>query len=390
MSTEIEQEKSENALAGVNYKEIKPFKDLMVDVGRRTLHLPEERGVFVIPTTNGHAGVYQYRGKEDCAWVTTKEGLGNKAWIAMLLCQQGLEDPTGNFHFGGIGIDTFLMGANDNACHGGMPVILTDEVSCGADEFFGTPQANALAMSFEKACVDHGCALVQGESPAYSYLMSAKPPVKFAPSLSVNVIGIVTPARHYVSGEKVKPGDVLIGVPSSGLHANGISPTIRNVMKLSDGFLTKLNGRTVGEEALIPTRSYVGFVEALLEAEIDVHAFVPITGDGIAKLAGDNRYHYSVHSWPAEHNIPPLFRFMLEVGMSKTNVAKTYNNGIGYVVIVPKKEVSKVLNIGNSTLITGGDGFYYPMVIGDVEEKKGEDGVYFARWDLHLPPPGMD
>lgn len=388
MSTDTTRPKNENALAGVDYKVIKPFKDLMVEVSRRTAHLPEKRNVFIIPATNGHAVAYEYRGGSNHCWVATKEGLGNKAWIAMLLNQLGLEDPTGQFHFNGIGIDTFLMGANDNAAHGGMPVIVTDEVSCGLDGFFGTPQASALARSFERACVTAGCAMGQGESPAYKYLMNAAPPVEYAPSLSVCVIGIVAPKRRFISGEKVRPGDVLIGFPSSGLHANGISPVIRRVMNLHDGFLTKLNGRTVGEEALIATRSYVGLVDALAKAEVNIHAFLPITGDGIGKLASDPRFHYIVHSWLDEDKIPPLFRFMREIGMSEKNIAETFNNGIGYVAIVPQSEVQKVLDIGAKTRIDGENGSYDPIVIGEVG--LGEAGTYFVPWDLHLPPPGKE
>ena len=379
---------NENALAGVDYGKIKPFKDRMVAIAQETRHLPEGRGVFIEPGFNAHAVAYEYRGSLPHRWVATKEGLGNKAWIAMLLNQQGLADPTGRFHFGGIGVDTFLMGANDNAAHGGWPVILTDEVSVGLDEFFGYPQAAALADSFRFACIQHDCAMGQGESPAYKYLMKAEPPVKVAPSLGVCVIGLVASKERYVSGRNVRVGDVLIGVPSSGLHANGISPLIRWVMELPGGFLTKLNGRTVGEEALIPTRSYVPFVEAVLDDRIEVHAFLPMTGDGIGKFASDPRFHYNVHTWLPESQMPPLFRFMEEIGMPREGIAKTFNCGIGYVAIVPPHEVDRVLAAGFRTSICGEGGRYQPMVIGVVEE--GPAGTYFAPWDLHLAPPGKD
>ena len=380
--------RSENAIAGVDYGVIKPFKDLMVEVCKRTRHLCENREVHILSTVNGHGVPYEYRGHGKPIWVATKEGLGNKAWIAMLLNKLGVEDPTGQFHMGGIGIDTFRMGSNDNATHGAQSVILTDEVSCGIDEFFGSPMANALANSFERACVIAGCAMGQGESPAYKYLMQSFPPVEYAPSLSVCVIGIVPPTKNYISGEQVRPGDVLIGFPSSGLHANGISPVIRRVLDLPDGFLTKLNGRTVGEECLIPTRSYSGLVEALLNADVNVHAFLPMTGDGIGKFASDDRFHYYIHSWPPEDEMPPLFRFMEEIGMPSEGIAKTFNCGIGYVAIVPPNEIPKVMDIGCKTKIDGEEGYYNPMLIGAVEE--GDAGTYFGPWNLHLPPPGKE
>ena len=116
------------------------------------------------------------------------------------------------------------MGGNDCATHGGHPVVVTDEVSYGDSDFFSSPQAKALAASFERACFMANCSLIQGESPTYTSLMKARKPVKYAPSMSVDVLGI---ANRFVSGDLVRPGDSIIGFTSSGLHSNGISPVIR-------------------------------------------------------------------------------------------------------------------------------------------------------------------
>jgi phosphoribosylformylglycinamidine cyclo-ligase len=386
MSTGV-REKSENALAGVDYNKMKGFKEAMQQVSARTKHLCEERNVQVLPAINAHGAGYRYTGRKSHMWVITKEGLGNKAWIAMLLNQIGLEDPTGRFHFGGLGIDTFLMGANDNAAHGAMPVILTDEVSCGSDDFFSTPQAKALAASYEHACYMAGCSLVQGESPAYKYLMKAEPPVQYAPSMSVAVVGLCAPAKRYITAKKLRPGDVMIGFTSSGLHANGISPVIRRVMPLPDNFLTKLNGWTVGQEALIPTRSYLGLVDAFAENGIDVHAHLPITGDGIGKIGSDERFSYTVHTWLQDSRIPPLFRFMLEIGMTREGIAETFNCGIGWVTFVPKSQVQKAMDIALTTKIDGEEAAYEPIEIGYVNGGSAT-GTIFSPWGLALPPPG--
>jgi len=379
---------NENAAAGVNYGVIKPFKDLMVEVGRRTRHLCEKRGVFILPTVNGHGVPYEYRGEGNPVWVATKEGLGNKAWIAMLLNQLGYPDPTGQFHMGGIGIDTFRMGSNDNAAQGAQSVILTDEVSCGVDEFFGTAPATALAGSFEYACVIAGCSMGQGESPAYKYLMQAAPPVKYAPSLSVCVIGIVPPTARYISGEGVRPGHIMIGYLSSGLHSNGISPIIRRVPQLKDGFLTPLNGHTVGEECLIPTRSYSGLVEALQNTGVVVDAWLPCTGDGIAKIGSDERFHYVVEHWLPDEKIPPLFLFMEKIGVPRRSLADTWNCGIGYIAFVHPDQVDSVMEVSAKTPIDGEEGFYEPLVLGRVEE--GPPGTDFQPWKMQLPPPGKE
>ena len=355
----------------------------MVSVSKRTEHLCKNRGAEVLPTVNGHGGVFRCG---NIIFVKTKEGLGNKAWIAMLLDHLDLSDPTGQYHFGGLGFDMFLMGGNDCAAHGGHPTVVTDEVSCGSSEFFTSPQAKALAASFERACFMAECSLIQGESPTYVYLMKSEPPVKYAPSMSVDVLGI---ASRYISGEAVRPGDVIIGFPSSGLHSNGISPVIRRVMQLKEGFLTPLNGWTVGQEALIPTRSYIGLTDALLVDGIDVHAFLPMTGDGIGKFASDPRYHYRIDNWLPEDQWPPLFRFMLEIGMPKRGVAETFNCGIGFAAIVPPSAVQKVFGTARTTFIDGDKScsrFYEPYILGEVEE--GKAGTHFVPWDLELPPPG--
>ncbi|MGA2418134.1 MAG: hypothetical protein ABSF55_02760 [Candidatus Staskawiczbacteria bacterium] len=387
--------KDENAKAGVDYFLMKGFKEAMQKVAQRTAHLCARHGsgniLQVLPTVNGHGGVFSHYNNRQTVWVTTMEGVGTRAWIAMLLNFLGLPDPTCQYHFGGLGIDMFLAGANDNASHGGDPVFVTDEVSCGNSEFFASPQAMALAASFEKALFTARCSLIQGESPTYPSLMpKSRPPVKYAPSMSVNVQGI---AEHFVSGERVRPRDSIIGFRSSGLHANGISPITHRLTSPpfsphGDAFLRKLNGWTVGQEALIPTRSYIGLVHALLNAGIDVHAFLPMTGDGVGKFASDGRYHYNIEKWPPEEMWPPLFLFMLEVGMPKEGVATSFNCGIGYVWIGPPSQEDAVMEVASKTKIDGEGGFYEPFRLGDVEE--GKAGTYFKPWDLHLPPPGTE
>lgn len=96
---------------------------------------------------------------------------------------------------------------------------------------------------------------------------------------------IVAPPERMVTGENLRAGDRIIGVTSSGLHSNGISLVIKRAMTLKDKFLHQLpNGMTLGEEALIPTRSYVALVEALLENNIEIHSFLGGTGGGISKI----------------------------------------------------------------------------------------------------------
>lgn len=361
------QSKSEYAKAGVDYTRIEPFKMAMVETGKKTLQFPNKRGVYIQPESLGaHGVVYEYRGKEPHFWCMTQEGLGNKNWIAEWMYQHA---GTGRTYYEGIGIDTALMAANDVICQGALPVIYTDEVAAGDSEWFmDERRSRDLAESFYKACRMCGMALPAGESPALRYLIKAEPPVQSCPSLSGCVTGIIAPRERMVTGEKLSVGDRIIGAKSSGLHANGISLVIKRALSLKDKFLHVLpNGKTLGEEALIPTCSYVKLVEALLEENIEIHSLLGGTGGGIAKIAYAKKpFTYRIKNWVDE--IPPLFRFMLEIGVSLDDCLTTFNWGIGFYIFVPEKEADR-------TIETGKKAGYELLDLGQVE--KGERRVIF-------------
>ncbi len=367
--------RSEYAEAGVDYTRIEPFKMAMVSAGKRTLTFPNKRGVYLESESLGaHGAVFEYRGDEPHVWCTTQEGLGNKNWIAEWMYQHS---GTGRTYYDGIGIDTALMAANDVICQGALPVIYTDEVAAGDSEWFMDEQRSRdLAESFYQACEMCGMALPAGESPALRYLVKAEPPVRSAPSLSGCVTGIIAPRGRMVTGEKLAVGDRIIGVTSSGLHANGISLVIKRALSLKDAFLHMLpNGKTLGEEALIPTRSYVGLVEALQEEDVEIHSLLGGTGGGISKIAYAKRpFTYRVKTWVDE--IPPLFQFMREIGVSLEDCLTTFNWGIGFYVFVPEREVERTIGVGRRA-------GYDLLELGQVEE--GERCVVFEPEGITLP-----
>ena len=366
--------KSENAQAGVDYAKIEPFKMAMVRAGKRTLAFPNRRGVYVDAESVGaHGAVFEYRGAEPHVWCMTQEGLGNKNWIAEWMYQHA---GTGRTYYEGIGIDTALMAANDVICQGALPVVYTDEVAAGDSEWFTDERRSQdLAESFYRACEMCGMALPAGESPALRYLVKAEPPVRSAPSLSGCVTGLIAPPTKMITGEKIAAGDRIIGAPSSGLHANGISLVIKRGLALKDQFLTLLaNGKTLGEEALIPTRSYVGLVEALQEKGIEIHSLLGGTGGGISKIAYAKKpFTYRVKRWVEE--IPPLFLFMRQAGVSLEDCVTTFNWGIGFYIYVPENEVER-------TLQTGREAGYDLLELGQVEP--GERRVIFEPEKLTL------
>jgi len=369
---------SEYAKAGVDYTKIEPFKMAMVRAGKKTLAFPNRRGVYIDEESVGaHGAVFRYRGRKPHLWCMTQEGLGNKNWIAEWMSQHA---GTGRTYYEGIGIDTALMAANDVVCQGAMPVVYTDEVAAGDSEWFmDERRSRDLAESFYRACEMCGMALPAGESPALRYLVKAEPPVRSAPSLSGCVTGIIAPPSRMVTGEKLAAGDRIIGAPSSGLHANGISLVIKRALALKDQFLHLLpNGKTLGEEALIPTRSYVRLVEALQEKKVEIHSLLGGTGGGISKIAYAKKpFTYRVTAWVDE--IPPLFRFMLQVGVGLKDCLTTFNWGIGFYIFVPEKEVERTLRAGR-------EAGYDLLELGRVE--RGERKVVFEPERITLPAIG--
>ncbi len=366
--------KGEYAQAGVDYRSIEPFKRAMVEMGRRTLKFPQRRGVVV--GVHDHGATFKYLGTLPHVWVNTLEGLGNKNWIAEWMRLFG---GTGNTYYGGIGVDVVMMAVNDVIAQGAMPVAYLDEVAAGDSEWFKDEErARDLATGYYRACEMVGMALPAGESPSIRYIINAEQPVKSAPSLSGCVTGIVAPASRFIASGNLQVGDNILGATSSGLHANGISLVIERALSLPEKFLTKLpNGNTLGEEALIPTRSYVALVEALLENEVKSHALLPGTGSGISKVAFDERpFTYRIHTWV---EVPPLFRFMQELGVTLKGCLTTFNWGIGYYLFVPPNETEWAIKVGRQH-------GYDVSLIGVVEE--GERKVIFEPENITLPPPG--
>lgn len=368
--------KSEYAKAGVNYKIMEPFKMAMIETGKKTLTFPNKRGVFIKKeATHAHGAVFEYRGKNSPIWCQTQEDLGNKNWIAEWMYKK-----TGRSYYDSIAIDTALIVVNDVIAQGAMPVVFTDQLEASRSEWYGDKKrARDFAKGFLKICKEVGMALPAGESASVTYLINPKAPVEEIATLSGSVTGIISPKENLITGQDLKVGDHIIGVASSGLHANGISLVIKKSLELPKKFLTKLpNGKTIGEEALIPTRSYVALIEELLKAKIKIHALLPGTGDGVGKIAFDKRsFTYRIHSWL---KVPTLMKyFHEELKISLEDCLKTFNWGVGYYLFVPASEVERILKIGKKLGYTLKD-------IGLVE--KGKRQVIFEPGKIILNPPG--
>ncbi|MEK7601364.1 MAG: AIR synthase-related protein [Patescibacteria group bacterium] len=369
-------EKSAYAKAGVDYTQMEPFKMAMIEAGKKTLAFPNKRGVFINEEAiHAHGAVFEYRGNESHIWCKTHEDLGNKNWIA-----EWMYERTGKTYYDAIGIDTALIVVNDVIAQGALPVVFNDQLEASDSSWYSDEvRSKDLAAGFLKICEEVGMALPAGESACVKYIVNPRPPVKQIVTLSGSVTGIIAPKERIVTGRKLSAGDHIIAVASSGLHANGISLVIQKTMELPEQFLTKLpNGNTLGAEALIATRSYVALVESLLDAGVDVHTFLPGTGDAIGKIAFDKRpFTYRIHSWLP---VPPLFQYMREqLGVAIKDCLKTFNWGAGFYVFVPASEAERTVSIGKKAGYDLAD-------VGVVEA--GERQVIFEPENITLPPPG--
>ncbi|MBV9349279.1 MAG: hypothetical protein JO026_00855 [Patescibacteria group bacterium] len=368
---------SEYAKAGVDYSKMEPFKMAMIAAGKKTLTFPNKRGVFVNEeTTHAHGAVFEYRGAETHLWSKTQEDLGNKNWIA-----EWMYERTGKSHYDAMATDTALIVVNDVIAQGAMPVVFTDQLEASDSSWYADEKrAQDFANGFLSVCEEVGMALPAGESASVKYIINPKGPVQQIAALSGSVTGIIAPKERLVTGKDLVPGDHIIAVASSGLHANGISLVIAKAMELPEQFLTKLpNGNALGEEALIPTRSYVALIEALLEANIHIHALLPGTGDGVGKIAFDKRdFTYRIRAWLP--SVPPLFEyFRNELRIPLRDCLKTFNWGAGYYIFASEHDVDKIVSIGTKAGYTLAD-------VGVVETGKRE--VLFEPEQITLNPPG--
>ena len=321
--------------------------ELMKQFVKRTLR-PE-----VLGGIGGFSGAFSLAGikdMEDPVLLSGTDGVGTKLKIAFLLDRHDT-----------IGIDCVAMCVNDVACAGGEPLFFLDYIACGKN----VPEKIATIVSgVAEGCVQAGCALVGGETAEHPGLM---------PEDEYDLAGFSVGAcdrKDLITGEELKPGDVLIGIASSGVHSNGFS-LVRNIFEMSKENLTRFYpelGATLGEVLLAPTRIYVKALKSAKEAGVRIHACSHITGGGfyenVPRMLKDGiRAVVKKESY----EVPAIFRLMAEKGeVSEHVMYNTFNMGVGMMVAVDPADVEKTLRAFEAAGETC-------FVIGEC--KAGEKGV---------------
>lgn len=287
-------------------------------------------------------------GITDPILVSGTDGVGTKVQLAFLTDKHDT-----------VGIDCVAMCVNDIICCGARPVFFLDYIACGKN----VPEKIAAIVSgVAEGCVQSECALVGGETAEHPGLMD---PNEY--DLAGFAVGIADRSR-IIDKNRTRSGDVLIALPSSGLHSNGFS-LVRRVFDVTNEDLTlpiaELGGKSLGEVLLTPTRIYVKPILALLD-EVQVHGISHITGGGF--------YENIPRALPAglcakidraSLRIPPIFTLLQKAGnIDERDMFNTYNMGVGMCVTAAKEDAEKAISI----LRANGEDAY---VIGEVVEGDG-------------------
>ena len=253
------------------------------------------------------------------------------------------------------------MCVNDIACSGGEPLFFLDYIACGKNY----PEKIAtIVKGVAEGCIQSECALVGGETAEHPGLMEED-----EYDLAGFAVGVVD-KKDLINGSDMKPGDVLIGMASSGVHSNGFS-LVRKVFEMTkeslDTYYDEL-GKTLGEALLAPTRIYVKALKAVKNAGVKVKGCSHITGGGfyenIPRMLPDGvRAVVKKDSY----EVPAIFKLMQKTGdIEEQMMYNTYNMGIGMVVAVDPADVEKTM----AAMKEAGD---TPYIIGQIEA--GEKGV---------------
>ena len=285
----------------------------------------------VCEDVGGFGGLFEpdLGGMEKPVLVSGTDGVGTKLKIAFLMDKHDT-----------VGIDCVAMCVNDIICCGAKPLFFLDYIACGKNV---PERIEQIVKGVCEGCVQAGCALIGGETAEHPGLM---PEDEY--DLAGYSTGIVDKTK-IIDNRTMQAGDVVIALPSSGVHSNGFS-LVRRVFDVEHADLkapvAELGGRSLGEALLEPTKIYVKPVLALLE---EVHV------KGISHITGGGFYENIPRSIPDglgariekdRIRVLPIFRLIAEKGgISERDMFNTYNMGVGMSLVVPATEADRALQI---------------------------------------------
>ena len=317
-------------------------------------HISRTRNEGCLDDVGGFGGCFglPIAGMEEPVLVSGTDGCGTKVKLAILMDKHDT-----------IGIDAVAMCVNDIICVGAKPLFFLDYIACSKN----VPEKIAeIVAGVAEGCVQSGAALIGGETAEHPGMM----PVEDY-DLAGFAVGVVD-KKKILDNSKMAAGDVVIALPSTGIHSNGFS-LIRRVFDIDNNNpelyvpREELGGKSIGETLLTPTRIYVKPVLALLEA---------VTVKGISHITGGGFYENIPRSIPkglgakinkSDIKVLPIFDLIAKTGnIPERDMFNTYNMGVGMSVVVSKEDVDKALEVLRANDVDA-------YVIGEIVES--EEGV---------------
>lgn len=316
-------------------------------------HIKKTMREEVLTNIGGFSGAFsldKFKNMEHPTLVSGTDGVGTKLKLAFIMDKHDT-----------IGIDCVAMCVNDIACAGGEPLFFLDYIACGKNY----PEKIATIVSgVAEGCSQSDAALIGGET---AEMPGFYPEDEY--DLAGFAVGIVD-QKDLITGQKIKPGDALVGIASSGVHSNGFS-LVRKVFdmtKESLGTYYDELGKTLGEALLAPTKIYVKALRSVKEAGVVIKGCSHITGGGfyenIPRMLPDG---VRAVIRKDSYEVPAIFQLMKEKGnIEEEMMYNTYNMGIGMILAIDCADVDKTI----AALEAAGEDAY---LIGQIDA--GDKGV---------------
>jgi phosphoribosylformylglycinamidine cyclo-ligase len=373
MSGGEQPKQSAYASAGVDYATLDAGKRAALTAALQTSAALAAHGGRALDVSRGEPAFVFELGDRTLAFVM--EGLGTKAMISRQVAEQ-----LDLNRFDAVAYDTVAAIVNDLCCVGALPLVVNAYFATGSSDWYRrTDWHGALVDGWSRACADAGATWGGGESPSLPGLVDSD-----EIELAGSAVGTMPPGSAPILGERLAPGDEIVLVASSGLHANGASLARMIADKLPGGYATELpSGRSFGDALLDPSILYARLVGALADAEVPVSYYSHVTGHGLLKLMRPSRdLTYRISALPP---VPEVLTFLAEQSDMDAHAAySTLNMGSGYAVYTAAGTGARVVEIAQGL---GHDA----LLAGQVEEGPRQVvvepvGVTYADAELDLTP----
>ncbi len=264
------------------------------------------------------------------------EGLGTKNRVA-----DKTRNITGKTYYDNLAQDTVAMIVNDLIVVGADPQVVNAYFAVGSSDWFSDEQRSLdLVRGWKQACDKAGATWGGGETPTLKRIIEPD-----TIDLAGSAIGIIKPKERLTLGEKLTPGDAIVLVESSGVHANGLTLARAIADELPQGYATQLADSSLyGDALLTPTHIYANLVRNLFEQGIDIHYMVNITGHGWRKLMrAEKELSYVIDQVPLPHSV---FDFIQEQsGNTDEEMYGNFNMGAGFALFVPEAQATLITQL---------------------------------------------